>query len=632
MATQQNPGSPSSETWFVIIFWGAIIAIAAFFYFKEDRAEVLLDVSAQQESVSGVVTFESAPLRGGVVHVVLSEAGNQRYVAGATLAVSADGRFTSQDQPALGISEKEKPLRLTATFRGTLIEKGKDDPKGKPVSGEAVLYLNSPPPLGARFLWCVAIAGALLLAFQLVLFTGDLGPRKARWLFVLMYFFTFFSLAVPIIASLVVAQNHYLLESMADSPLGLVKAKTKVLSDQQWLVNIGGTVDWAKPVAAPGATGAADKSAEAEEAKKKAVAEAQAAGKQLRQPGIGSETRVRFVEGGVAVPFYVLLLAMFGAGINMTLKVPVIQRSYEDVLPETPGYSLLNPILATVRMFRRQPEESESAAGVVSGPTAGDIRRELIENYMYLLSAPLLAIAMYYLLQVLANEVAQSVLVIMSFATGLVSKAVIRGIIEFAESKLGQRPRRDDSAPAEVAARTAEAEKKQEEAAAAEKELGEAKAKETAAETAAKTAGEAAQRALEKQSAVEAAVRAGKATQDELDGVREEAEKAKQEASAKKAEAEEAARAATQIEQKTEAKQAEARAASNAARQAEAREAGKKQAEVRTAAKATEKAAKVTTEKQAEAEAALKALQPPAERREGTPPEPGAPTTATKKD
>src|SRR5262249_22217743 len=171
----------------------------------------------------------------------------------------------------------------------------------------------------------------------------------------------------------------------------------------------------------------------------------------------GERIQDKIVTGGVAVPFYIVLLAMFGAGINMTLKVPEVQRSSEKELPEATSSLELPPILTPWRFRRSQTE----AQAVVSRKTASDIRQELIENYMYLLSAPFLAIAMYYLLQVLAEQVTQPVLVLMAFATGLISKAVIARIVEFAEKQLPKKERREgelsEQLSAEVATKEAEA-------------------------------------------------------------------------------------------------------------------------------------------------------------------------------
>jgi hypothetical protein len=57
---------------------------------------------------------------------------------------------------------------------------------------------------------------------------------------------------------------------------------------------------------------------------------------------------------------------------------------------------------------------------------------------MYLLAAPFLAIAVYYLLQVVATTTATPVLVVMAFATGLISDTIVSGITRFAESALAK--------------------------------------------------------------------------------------------------------------------------------------------------------------------------------------------------
>jgi len=620
--TEQSVATTSSETWSTIVFWVVIAAFAAFWYFREDRADVVLDVSTQRDLVSGMVTFGGVPVRGGVVHLVVSEAGSKRYLAGATLPVGDDGKFTLQDHQALGITEQSGSLRLSAAFRGTLVEKEKGDSKVKPLFGETVLYLNSTAPLGERFLLGIAISALVLLVFQLVLFTGDLGQRKARWLFVLMYFFTFFSLALPIAVSLVVAHNPYLVDAMRASPIGLVMAKTNVLSEPQWLINIGGKVLPGSERVKPPSSGGSDGTTGAK------TGVAAGVGTDDSRPADSGQL-AWIVEGGIAVPFYVVLLAMFGAGINMTLKVPEIQRRYEDVLIEGRSSSWFNPVFAIVRALRGRAEAPPN----VPRPTAGDIRRELIENYMYLLSAPFLAVAMYYLLQVLAEKVTQPVLVLMAFATGLVSKAVIGGIIAFAESKLpnGKRPAGEPMAQptAEVAAKTADAKARQDEADAAARALDEARARQTAAETAAEAAEEAAQKAEQKRAAVEAAVVGGGATQIEADTAKDEAQKAAQEAAAKQAEAAKAAEEVGKAAQAAESKRVAVQAAVKAAEEP-TKEASEKQAQAEEAGKPpvrpTQAAAQEGKEKDAEAEA------PKQSARETTVSRPEGATEPTKKD
>ena len=239
----QPAATPSSSNWMVIVFWGVIVAGIALWYFREDRAEVLLNVSTQPELVSGMVTFAGAPARGGV-HACRCLRGEKQPLFG--WGDIARGRRMGS---SLRKVSQGWVLPKTAALCSSLpcsAERSsgtrKTIPRPRLCMATSALHLNSSPPLGERFLLGVAIAGVVLLGFQLVLFTGDLGQRKARWLFMLMYFFTFFSLALPIVVSLVVSQNQYLIDSMEASPIGLVKAKTRALSEPQWLVNIGGMV------------------------------------------------------------------------------------------------------------------------------------------------------------------------------------------------------------------------------------------------------------------------------------------------------------------------------------------------------------------------------------------------------
>ena len=66
------------------------------------------------------------------------------------------------------------------------------------------------------------------------------------------------------------------------------------------------------------------------------------------------------------------------------------------------------------------------------------IRKELINNYMSLLSAPFLAIAVYYLLQVIGTSIADPVLVLVALGAGLVSETIIVRIEEVVISTVNQ--------------------------------------------------------------------------------------------------------------------------------------------------------------------------------------------------
>jgi hypothetical protein len=230
---------------------------------------------------------------------------------------------------------------------------------------------------------------------------------------------------------------------MQYAPVGIVKAKAKGLDQPQWLVNIGGSIvevetTSASAVAAaqpktdaakPAAPAASDAVGPAEPATPPAPAPTPKAAAQQPAQTSTSTTQGFEVKGGLAIPLYVVLLAMLGAGINMTRKVPEIQADYDSNASATLHGALSAPI-AVLGM----KQSTNGAATSTKDPSV--IRRDLIETYMYFLSAPFLAVAVYYLLQVLATSVAEPVLVVIAFASGLMSNATVGAIMAFADSTL----------------------------------------------------------------------------------------------------------------------------------------------------------------------------------------------------
>lgn len=435
MSEQVDKRSELTSSLIGLAFWAVIALGVAVYYFRADQADIFLDVAVGPDiAVSGVVQFDGKPVSSGNVHIVVEGAKTKRYLGGTVVSLAADGRFEAS---ALRIARDDDPKstrRVTATFSGQI----QAEKKTKEVSGEATAYLNFTPPWG-RLVVTMAGGVVLLLVWLLYLFTSGMSRRKGRLLFGTMYFMTFLSLAVPVGTTLWFSQNSYMQELAATAPMGLVQGTAPGTTGVQWLVNIGGMVP--------------DKSARAEagfEAERVADASPSPAGARARLVAIASDDRdpsaLKRLEpapaagdrgsapthGGLIVPLYVVLLAMFGAGINMTRKVPEIQKRYEAALPEIKGPSFITkPLEATGKLLQGQAAGTENQAG---GPCG--MREELIRNYMYLLSAPLLAIAMYYLLQVISSGVNQPVLVLMAFATGLTSELIVSAIITFADKML----------------------------------------------------------------------------------------------------------------------------------------------------------------------------------------------------
>lgn len=404
------------------IFWVVILAIAAVVYFRSDTADVLLEVSTGAPfTVKGSVMFDGAKVTNGQVHLVINSAKDNRYLGSLVIPVDGkDGTFRAAGPGLLPDEVRDKPLRVSARFLG-------QSNKGKSVPGESVVYINFSPPLGRLTMWG-SLGGASVLALALImLFTGELTRRKARVLFGMTYFMTFFSLAAPIALTVLVSQNVYLVEIMGAAPIGLVKGTAKGVNTAQWLLNIGGAVT--APRRASGVTDPAP-----------ASPPPTAGGADSESRATPTVPDAAHVVGGLAVPFYVVFLAMLGAGINMTIQVPKIQNRYDIAeLPAATTSLIAATLQAPMAIFSGGRPQTPGQGEIKFG-----IRRELIGNYMYLLSAPFLAIAVYYLLQVIATNTAEPVLVLMAFSTGLVSDRIISRITKFAEDTLGAETKKKD--------------------------------------------------------------------------------------------------------------------------------------------------------------------------------------------
>jgi hypothetical protein len=196
------------------------------------------------------------------------------------------------------------------------------------------------------------------------------------------------------------------------------------------------------------------------------------------------------VDGGLVIPLYVIILSVIGGAINMTRRVPTIQgqapeeypsfvrrirkyfqiaqdpsgitttttsRSVEmteqvklpaqtdssAVVPQTAGVANIEPAVET-----ESPHEPAAAwsneDGMKSSPVlAGDQsgthtkawRVNLLSLYMYLLSAPFLAIVTYYLLWWL-DLTKVPILVLVSFSIGLMSDQIVTKILSVVQGWL----------------------------------------------------------------------------------------------------------------------------------------------------------------------------------------------------
>ena len=423
------------------VFWAVVLGIVGYNYYYVEAADVLLNVSpGESPAISGTVLYAGKPSTSGVVQLRVEHPQNERYLGSTILSLDKMGQFTTGKQPPFWDTASGSELRVQATYVGHYQEL--DDtgqPSGDPekVSGSATAYVNSIPPLGDSAWWIAAVVAVPVLVLVL-LFTGPITPSKSRWMFFVTYLATFFACVIPIAATLAVARDPYVTKLMEEAPIGIVEGTSAVLDTPQWLLNIGGSVT-RQAAARAGAEAPPPSTTEPSLSEGEAVLPASGDNQPPSPTPIPDSSPARdadarpaglvTVEGGLVIPLYMIVLAMVGAGINMTRKVPEIQKDYDAV-----QWTLTGLVKAPVEMFGGSDEQQIDRASDKQRIDRAKIRQELIELYMYFISAPFLAIAAYYLVQVVANSVTTPALVVTAFATGLTSNAVVGKIISSAES------------------------------------------------------------------------------------------------------------------------------------------------------------------------------------------------------
>ena len=407
----------SAHVWrtvLLVAFYPLMAVVIWFLFFRAESATVFVDLPKQETGEISVKVLHEGRTENvfGQMHLLVEEFLTNVAVADRTIAIDG-GTATFGFENIAGLKaylEACKHLVVVATFDG-YAKGGSDGTETTPISGSTHEYINMPRPWHMGWVSGIVLSVLTLVVVEIVFFSLSVDPRRMPWMFRLMYFNTFISIFLPFAITLIVPGNPYLIELMKEAPIGLVRGAVGDNDNSQWLLNIGGDVTPAtvSPTCPAGGAG-------------HVVNGLQPASGDLGQ-------LLAHVHGGIVVPFYMIALAMLGAGINMTLQVPKIQERYDKQsirLQKRSGYTFqeLADILATP-LGGSAPQERELKPHLEA---AAQARSDLIHNYMYLLSAPFLAIAAYYLLQLVGNDIGTPILVIVGFATGIVSDKVVKAI------------------------------------------------------------------------------------------------------------------------------------------------------------------------------------------------------------
>lgn len=480
-----------------------------------------------------------------------------------------NGRLQVQDPAFASISPKDPILVSVEVFYSRVFS-----------SAKVEVYVNARAPGIAKnvLLWCsvLFLVGVLVIFFYS--FTGTKTPLKNRIAIIFSYCIIGIFLAVPLLAPVLLLYAFpNARRAMIGPPAGLVVTRVPQRDDGtiQWALNIGGYSTPSKPrpqatptptatstavspatstatppagstpspattttasprqplatpsaspsttaratptVAQPTGTGAA--SATPTPSGTTQMAQASPTASPVEADSARDQDIVD-VHGGLVIPLYVIILSIIGGAINMTRKVPSLQREGEyselgfpeeavALLGKFPGITRLIPGLkATPKEEVPDLKESKISSTAPAGMEPEDIAEELdtlvrtqterrqetahamrrirllfdqlqkrfvdrkddaepvlkncesfedwfasrtdlkellgqpwrvqlLNQYMYLISAPFLAIVAYYMIDLLGFS-KQPIIVLISFSVGLISERILLWLLGLASGYL----------------------------------------------------------------------------------------------------------------------------------------------------------------------------------------------------
>ncbi|MBI3528380.1 MAG: choice-of-anchor D domain-containing protein [Betaproteobacteria bacterium] len=221
----------------------------------------------------------------------------------------------------------------------------------------------------------VVIASSIfgIVVWFLVVFSGrEVSNAQLSRVIVFCYVFTWLSILSSILPFIVFPLSNQLPRLMMQSPIGIVKGCVESLDNgknalplelqcgkntDQWIVNVGGRVE-----------PQSDANREQEDIKSWVPAR---------------------IQGGLAVPLYFVVLALVGSAVSMTRRVPEYQE-------------------------RTGPDTSQPI-------TNGKAREYLVLQILQVVSAPLIAITAYYLV----DPTSRATTVALGFVSGFASETVL---------------------------------------------------------------------------------------------------------------------------------------------------------------------------------------------------------------
>ena len=312
----------------------------------------------------------------------------------------------------------------------------------------------------------VALLAFLLIAgWCLDVFTRPLKRMEpddvvhtVREMVLISYVFVLFALSVAFLPPFVLGIDYYLnsknstdsttpsafYRAMVDSPVGLVRGCVHTRKETEWELSCPSPSAQATPttrITAP--TDAAQVSSPHAAATPAEKPEDTYAGQWLFKIGgsalkdeehvpIAARSALFYpvmVYGGLAVPWYFIMLAIMGAAVSMARRVPEYQRDVHVPDPSDDGKT--PDAAADPANAPPIPKDDESQSRDVKSNTLSpvQVRELLVFQIMQVLSAPLIAITAYNAM----IPTSRSSSVALAFASGFASESVLLVISSIAE-------------------------------------------------------------------------------------------------------------------------------------------------------------------------------------------------------
>ena len=369
--------------------------------------------------IQGSVQSKGQPVSKGKVRLTVSLVG-ERFRQSTLADLDDNGNFVIHDHPTFRLLTPRSRIRVLAEVWPASAR------TTSPLT--ETIYLNHHLPSWIRSStgYVLLLGVVLFSALFLWAFTGDCTYAKNRLAIVLSYSMIFISLAGALVGpTLLMLAVPDLPEISGKVPVGLVVARLTETSNPEWMLNIGGYVATNEPAK----TGLFQGSG------------GDGAGSGVAEGMATPVLRVVTLNGGIQIPLYVILLALIGGAINMTRQVP-------DFQSRQPGNR--SRLLQRMR-FSARPAPREEAREE-DDRADNNWRKGLLEQYMFLVAAPFLAIATYYLL-ILLGTIQPPIIVLVCFSIGLISDTVVTAITEAAKKLLGGKPAKDQAAHPRAAER-----------------------------------------------------------------------------------------------------------------------------------------------------------------------------------